>query len=171
MGKNTTKYASGFTIIEVLTVVLIIGILSTLAWSSMNELIQTNRAKEASRILATFAERALAEGKTRKESVFIKVNSNTLEARFNDPDADAPSLTQNLTSGFIARVVAPPAECKNNFNEGAKAPIKIGTSGIEPGCFVVCNPSNYCGAVVKTVNKNMFTAYIKKRSSNSWEAL
>jgi len=170
MGKNTTKYASGFTIIEVLTVVLIIGILSTLAWSSMNELIQTNRAKEASRILTAFAERALAEGKTRKESVFIRVNLNTLEARFENPEAVAPSLTQKLASGFTASEMVP-AGCEKNFNELAVSRVKIGTSGIEPGCFVVCNASNYCSAAVKSASKNMFTSHIKKRSSNSWEAL
>jgi len=172
MGKDIAKYASGFTIIEVLTVVLIIGILSTLAWSNMNELIQTNKAKEVSRTLTAFAERALAEGKTRKQPVFIKVNSNTLEARFENPDAVAPSLTQSLTSGFTARDFTPrPAECERNFNELAEAQIKIGTSGIEPGCFVVCNASNYCSAAVKSANKNMLTAHIKKRSSTSWEAL
>jgi len=172
MCKNIAKCASGFTIIEVLTVVLIIGILSTLAWSSMNELIQTNKAKEASRTLTAFTERALAEGKTRKQSVFIKVNVSTLEARFENRDAATPSITQTLTSGFKAdSVVARPAECEKNFNRLAESQIKIGTSGIEPGCFVVCNGSGYCGAAVKSSNKNMLTVHIKRRSSTIWETL
>jgi len=160
---------NGFTLLEVLTVVIIIGILATLGWSSLNELIQTNKTREAARILTAFAERALAEGKMRKDSVFIKVSGNAVEARFKS-NATQPDLSQNLASGFTQNN-ALSTDCTNNFNNEAKAGIRIGTSGIEPGCFVVCNTSNYCASAVKTNTKNTFTAKIKKKNSTTWEAL
>jgi len=161
---------NGFTLMEVLAVVIIIGILAALAWSSLNELIQTNKTKEAARTLTAFAERALAEGKMRKDSVFIKVNENAVEARFGNKDKNPADLSQNLASGFTLNP-ALSTNCAKNFNGGAKAGIKIGISGIESGCFVVCNTSNYCASAVKTDTKNTFTAYIKKKNSTTWEAL
>ena len=164
------KRKNGFTLLEVLTVVIVIGILAALAWSNMNELIQTNKAKEAARTLTTFAERALSEGKMRKDSVFIKVNVNTVEARFGKKNKNPADLSQALASGFTAKPILSP-NCTNNFNNEAKSVIRIGTSGIVAGCFVVCNPSDYCGSALKTDTKNTFTAQIKKKNSTAWEDL
>jgi len=164
---------NGFTLLEVLAVVIIIGILAALAYSSLMELIQTNKTKEAARTLATFAERALAEGKMHKESVFIKVNGNTVEARFGKNNKNPADLSQILASGFTANKDnnPPTTICEKNYNDEAKAEIRIGTSGMESGCFVVCNSSIYCASAVKTKDKNTFTARIKKKNSTAWEAL
>jgi len=166
---NSTSQ-KGFSLLEVLIVVILIGILSALAWSNISELIQTNKTKEAARTLAAFAERVLAEGKMRKESVFVKVNSNTMEARFRNSSASQPDLTQSLANGFSASSASGPDGC-TNFNGTAKSEIRIGISGMQSGCFVVCNASSYCGAAVKTGTKNALIAHIKKKNSNVWEAL
>jgi prepilin-type N-terminal cleavage/methylation domain-containing protein len=171
---NIKNNKNGFTLLEVLAVVIIIGILAMLGWSNMNELIQTNKAKEAARTLTTFAERAIAEGKMRKDSVFIKVNGNTMEARFGNRNANPAALSQNLVIGFdiTTTTTGPNTPVCTKFPQNtAKSEIRIGTSGTEPGCFVVCNVSNYCGSTVKTNSKNTFTAHIKRKNSAAWEAL
>jgi type II secretory pathway pseudopilin PulG len=154
----------------VLVVVVIIGILAALGWSSMNELIQTNKAKEAARTITAFAERAVADSKMRKDSVKISINaSNAMEARlaftnellFSQPLANGFSVSSSLPSG-----------CTESFNGGITSRIRIGISGVGiPGCFVVCNASNYCGGAVKTGDKNTFTAQIKRKNSNAWEEI
>ena len=169
----------GFTLLEVLVVVIIIGILAALGWSSMNELIQTNKAKEAARTLTAFAERAVAESKMRKDSVTITiVNNNTLEARLSGSSSTL-LFSQTLANGFSAGTapsgnVTPPAVCNATTfsNNTIKSQVRTGLSGIDgEGRFIACSSGgNYCGSAVKRNNKNTFTACIKRRSGN-WEAL
>ncbi len=159
----------GFTLLEVLVVIIIIGILAALGWSNLNDLIQTNKAKEAARTMVSFAERAVAEGKTRKEAVEITVTGNTIKAE----PATSHEFSQSLADGFLANTDDAPGKCEENFyNSGITSQVKIGISGINgPGCFVVCNTANYCGSAVKIPQKNTFTAYIKKKNSDAWEEL
>jgi len=164
---NRKNGKNGFSLLEVLAVIVIIGILSALAWVNMNELIQTNKAKEAARTLTAFAERALAESKTRKEAVTISLTGSTMQAQGSEL-----LLNQSLVNGFSVKESPKPDLCGNSFLNNVTSQIRIGISGIDgAGCFIVCNSSNYCGSAVKTTEKNSFTAYIKKKNSNSWEAL
>jgi len=160
---------SGFTLLEVLVVIVIIGILSALGWASMSELIQTNKAKEAARTLTAFAERAVAESKMRKDSVKISINaSSTMEARL--ARENTLLFSQQLSNGFLANASSAPISPCPNTNAAVTSKIRIGLSGIDGlHCFVACNGS-YCGSATKTADKNTFTAYIKKKNSN-WEAL
>ncbi len=164
---------SGFTLLEVLVVVIIIGIMSALAWAGMNELIQANRAKEAARILTAFAERAVAEGKRLKEPVIISINGNTIEAHLNEDDPST-LFSQSLANGFSANyaILAPNNLCESTKNSDITSEIRIGISGIDgTRCFVVCNAGNYCGSAVKIPDKNTFSAWIKRKNSATWEAL
>jgi prepilin-type N-terminal cleavage/methylation domain-containing protein len=163
---------SGFTLIEVLIVIVLIGILSALAYSSLNELIQTNKAKEVAREMTSFVERSIAEGKMRKKEVVISIiNSNTLQASM---DTETPIVTTKIFAhGFSAGGTDKPSDCVVIYgNGGITSKIRIGDSGIdEPGCFVACNPRGYCGSTVKIATKNTFSPFLKKRNSNTWEPL
>jgi prepilin-type N-terminal cleavage/methylation domain-containing protein len=166
------KLKSGFSLIEVLIVVILIGILSALAYSSLVELINTNKAKEAAREMTAFTQRALTESHTRKIPVTITLTGNTIQADTNS----APMISQALNNGFQPRTTSPPtpSDCVGIYTNTNKAEsqLRIGQSVIDnEGCFVVCNVGDYCGATVKTKLKNTFTPYVKKRSSTDWEKL
>jgi prepilin-type N-terminal cleavage/methylation domain-containing protein len=160
----------GFTLLEVLAVVIIIGILASLAYSSLVELIQINKAKEASRLMTAFIERAITEGKMRKQNVTIYINANSVQAIM--AGVEVP-MSETFSNGFstsnASGISLPFADC--TFNVAVTSAVTIGFSGISgTPCFAVCNPGGYCGGTVKEPTKNHFTARIKKKNSN-WEDL
>lgn len=166
----------GFTLLEVLAVVVIIAILSALGWASMHELIQTNKAKEAARALTAFAERAVAEGKMRKDSITISVSGVNMDARLASDKTSLPLFSQVLSGNFSTNTAPAnanprPDDCTKLFTTVTSV-VKIGISGVtDDGCFVVCaSGGNYCASAVKEETKNTFVAYIKRKNSG-WEAL
>ncbi len=167
MSSKTRK--KGFTLLEVIIVMVVIGILSTLAYSGLTGVIQTNRAKEAARVMTTFAERSITEGKTRKESVKIKLNANKIEATIG-----SAAQSELLPNGFSvpSTLGTLPSECGGaaNINKEIEAKVSIGFSGISgPSCFMACNASGYCGATVKIKTENSFKASIRKGTSATFE--
>jgi prepilin-type N-terminal cleavage/methylation domain-containing protein len=165
----------GFTLLEVLTVIVIIGILAALAYSSFADLIQTNKAKETAREMTAFIERSIATGHTRKEIIEISVTgNNTIATKIGTETA--PSISQTFANSFTLNTANKPADCAtlnfsgNKFSTGTAYSHNV-FSNAPAGCFVFCNAGNYCAAAVKTNTKNTFTAQIKKKNSTTWEAL
>jgi len=159
---NGKTHKKGFTLLELLVVIIIIGILASLAYSSFMDIIQANKAKDAARTMTAFAERAIAEGKMRKEEVTIAINANEIKATFGN---SSNTSIEQLPKGF-AQKNDKPSEC-GTYIETIKVKANIGSSGIsgEP-CFVACNTNNtYCGAAVKKKDRNNFSAQIKKRTT------
>jgi len=164
---NGKTHKKGFSLLELLVVVILIGILASLAYSSFMDIIQANKAKEVARTMTAFVERAIAEGKMRKEDVTITISTNKIEAKYGSSSSYTSS--EPLPNGFSKKDNDKPSECGSTStpNSAITAKINIGTSGIsgEP-CFVACNANNtYCGAAVKKKDKNNFSAQIKKRSN------
>ncbi|MDR2594140.1 MAG: type II secretion system GspH family protein [Fibromonadaceae bacterium] len=156
-------HKKGFTLLELLVVMILIGILASLAYSSFMDIIQANKAKDAARTLTAFAERAIAEGKMRKEDVTITINQNEIKATFVSSNNTS---SEPLPKGFSPKADNKPTDCGGTPNADIKATVSIGTSGISgQPCFVACNAnSTYCGAAVKKKDKNNFSAQIRKRS-------
>jgi len=161
MSKKTRK--KGFTLLELLVVMILIGILASLAYSSFMDIIQANKAKDAARTLTAFVERAIAEGKMRKEDVKITIEPSEIKATFGS--SSNPPSSEPLPKGFSPKADKP-TDCGSTPNADITAKVNIGTSGINgKPCFVACNAnSTYCGAAVKKEGRNNFSAQIKKRS-------
>jgi hypothetical protein len=156
-----------------------------LGYSSLNELIQTNKAKEAARLMTSFVERSLAESKMRQAPVTITVSSSSIKAEMeiteiinvnvigNNNETQKPFETsETISNGFSANNNNIPDKCSGiTPNEPVTSQPRIGVSGIDGiKCFVVCNGGNYCGAAIKEIGKNNFIAQIKKKNSG-WESL
>ena len=159
-----------------LVVVIIIGILSGLAYSSFMDIIFSNRARETAQTMRTFAERALAEGK--RQNVVVELSladgDKSMRAAFEDDNGDEISnISQPLSDGFKGDNSTSISEAGTSrfSNDAVKSKKIIGISGItESGHFVACGARGYCGAAVKIKEKNSFTAWVK-RGKTSWEEL
>jgi prepilin-type N-terminal cleavage/methylation domain-containing protein len=169
----------GFTMLELMVVIVIIGILASLAYSSLIDVIFTNRAKETAQAMRTFAERALMEAKRQNLVVELKLDGSNMVATFKEVKEDGTyeeptsHKSQPLSDGF-KREESPPSfselkVAKAFGPDGVTSQHVIGTSGIvSEGAFVACGGRDYCGAIVKRADNNSFKAWIKKGSKASW---
>jgi prepilin-type N-terminal cleavage/methylation domain-containing protein len=169
------RLRGGFTMLELMVVIVIIGILASLAYSSLIDMVFTNRAKETAQAMRTFVERAMVEGKMRGVDVTLELNGNDMRYQIS---GETKLVLQPLSSGFEGNK-APAPNCatvgQNLQNFNTSKPVSkhiIGLSGItEEGCFIACGAREYCGAIVKQKDKNSFQAFIKKGSNASWSAI
>jgi len=148
-------------------VVIIIGILAMLAYSSLTELISTNRAKETAQTIRSFTERALMDAKRKNEKVTIELKENNITATVNNTEV----ANQPLSAGYRPQEIAP-VSGKDAFKNKETSELRIGLSGIsKQGYFVACDGRGYCGGAVKTNDENSFRAYIRRGANANWEAL
>jgi prepilin-type N-terminal cleavage/methylation domain-containing protein len=168
----------GFTLIEVMVVIVIIGILASLAYSSLIDLIFANRAKETAQTMRTFAERSLAEAKRMNLEVTLSLENSNIVATYEKigDDVKEPSR-QPFSDGFIKNTseIRPglPGKPVPEFDGGSvKSLNAIGFFGVVgEGSFVACGGKGYCGGVIKRVNKNSFEAWIKKGTKADWSEI
>jgi len=169
-----------------MVVVIIIGILATLAYSNLMELVSINRAKETAQTMRTFTERALLDGKRLNKTVTIAINDKVIQ--YTPEGSNSVAASEPLGSGFSGnRANIPIPNCEKDaqqlvsFNKGAKSQLKIGISSIviesedntikTQGYFVACDSRGYCGTAVKVNSKNSLIACIKRPNNANWEAL
>jgi prepilin-type N-terminal cleavage/methylation domain-containing protein len=157
--------------LELMVVIVIIGILASLAYSSLIDVVFTNRAKETAQAMRTFAERSLAEAKRQNMVVTLKLVGSDMQAEFKeDADDKNPVLKKQPLDGFSSNPLSAPDGAENK-NAGVNMQNVIGVSGIDPGAFVACGGKNYCAAAVKKADNNSFKAWIKKGSNASWSQI
>jgi prepilin-type N-terminal cleavage/methylation domain-containing protein len=165
---------SGFTMLELMVVIVIIGILASLAYSSLVDMIFTNRAKETAQAMRTFAERSLMEAKRQSLEVELSLEGGNMVAKFKDGEGkyvETKPLMQPLSDGFSKQTSCPETSLKDVENKAATSEQVIGLSGIKEACFSACGGRDYCGAVVKKGNNNFFEAQIKKGSKAQWRVI
>jgi len=159
----------GFTMMELMVVIVIIGILATLAYSNLMDVILTNRAKETAQTIRTFTEKALMDAKRQNAEVKITMSANKITALIG-----TSQTSEALGQGYSASPDSPgPEGLTTNFNTtGPTYKTRIGLSGIDgQGYFAACDFKEYCAAAAKLATENSFKAYIRKGKNADWEAL
>jgi len=151
---------------ELMVVIIIIGILATLAYSNLMELILTNRAKETAQTIRTFTEKALMDAKRTSEIVTIELDGNNIKATMGNN-----VVSEALGQGYLPQQIAP-VSGKDAFKNSVVSENRIGLSGVsKEGYLVACGFKDYCGGAVKSKDENSFKAYIKRGKNANWEAL
>jgi len=159
-------------LLELMAVIVIIGILSALAYAGLMEMIFTNRAKETAQTMRVFAERALAEGKRQSKSVEISLKNNDIVYSIDNKVTSREPLSKGFTPGNANPNCVQSEDALTNFNDGETSEFKIGISGMTtPGYFAACDTKGYCAAAVKIKSNNYFIACIRRGASAGWEAL
>ncbi|MDR1811365.1 MAG: type II secretion system GspH family protein [Candidatus Fibromonas sp.] len=171
---NKRACAGGFTLLEVMVVVILIGILTSLAYASLMDVIFTSRAKETAQVIRTFAEKSLTDAKRLGVPVRIYIPTSG-----NYIAADTGTTTKKefsrmaLSGGFIRKDDKPSPISRNADSINAiTSELKVGVSGITKEVyFVACDAKGFCGSAGKIKEENSFVARILKPNSNTWEAL
>jgi len=167
VSKNGGIYG-GFTMLELMVVIVIVGILATLAYSGLTEVIFVNRAKETAQTIRTFTERALMDAKRQDKVVNISIKGTKIIATDSATNKEIYSET---LQGFSPEASSPVNGISNCFNGGVNSQVRIGISSIaQEGYFAACF-NGYCGGTAKLKTENSFKAYIRKGTGKPWEVL
>jgi len=153
-----------------MVVIVIMGILATLAYSSLVELISTNRAKETAQTIRTFTERALMDGKRLNKPVKISIVGNEIiaDTAVGETTTYKKMSSEALNQGFSKSDDVP---VSGAFKNEVISEIRIGLSGVNgDGSFAACF-KGYCGGAGKAKNENSFKAYIKRGNGADWGPL
>src|SRR5437016_10996137 len=84
MSKNHKDVRRGFTIMEVLVVLVIIGILASMAGPAMSRIVRHQRANRAATVIASDLQNAFAVAARQREPVRIQADANSRSYQFVD---------------------------------------------------------------------------------------
>ena len=179
------KNVRGFTLIEVLVVVAIIGILSAAGVASLRNAVINSRVKDASWNMASFMERISTATKQTGDSLCVVVSGKTLYARLyvggacsgaaRDSFEIEGSFAVVTSSHSISSAVSfagTPVNWGVSTSPAVFAP-HIGISNVIGEGYILANYkfSDRYAAVVKSRKENSFLAFMTKDGGATWEKL
>ena len=166
---------AGFSLVEVLTVVIIMGILSTMGIASLRGAVLNSRIKDAGLNVTAFLSSMASESSRLSSNVCVKVESDKETLTAYKGSCDDKNLgdvvnKMKLESGnkFVSGGGCPDGATAFSNNQLTLVP-KIGVSPIPAGCFVVRNGNTDKRAAILKV-KQKFAPYYKLSYDNgsSW---
>ena len=177
---------SGFTLIEVMAVVAIIGILSAAGFASLQNAVANNRIKDAAINISAYMERTANEARRVNDTLCVVRESDQKFVTFQAKCADVSGNSSGVTR-LDSLLIDPPvqiltkSETNNdailggvNFEEsGAEFIPRVGLSAAPfEGFFEVqYGGKDLYGAAAKVKTKNSFTPMVKYSGDGSWVEL
>jgi len=177
--KRTILTRKGFTLIEVMTVVAIIGILSAAGYAGLQRAIANARIKDAAYNMAAFVETAANKSKQISDTVCVKVVNNSLVSyklacalvTSNSPVLDQLEMPTGVN---ILSSTADALEGSNwnSYNLGAEFVPRFGLSSapLEGYFLVQYLQTDLYGAAVKVKQRNSLVSKISY-DGTSWSDL
>lgn len=189
--KNTLK--KGFTLVELMAVVTIIGILSSLGVASLQQAVQNTRVRDAAVNVAAFMERVAQEAKQKNSPLCVTVNGNTMFARkYTESTSTCSNAAEDIVDRMeVEETVAFHSGSKtidgisqNMYGQNAVFVPRIGLTSFrgiynnnaysESGNYILCYGSasgQTCAGIVKTTSSNRFASYISHDAGITWSKL
>jgi prepilin-type N-terminal cleavage/methylation domain-containing protein len=177
---------NGFSLVEVMAVVAIIGILSAAGFASLQNAVANNRIKDAAINISAYMERTANEARRVNDTLCVRRDSDQKLVTFKGTCATVKSNSSGVTR-LDSLLIDPPVQILTksetsaaqilggvNFEEnGAQFIPRIGLSAAPyEGFFgVQYGGKDLYGAAAKVKTKNSFTPMIKYSGDGSWVEL
>lgn len=163
----------GFTLVEVLTVVIIIGILSAAGYAGLQRAIANSRIKDAAFNMAAFMETASNKARQLNDTVCVKKISDQVLGMYEGACENASDEIERLEMVVGVKIVGTSVEGYDvsNLSDGADFVPRFGLSAVPSGYFLAqYGNDDLYGIAVKYKNKNAVVPRVSYDGS-SWSDL
>jgi prepilin-type N-terminal cleavage/methylation domain-containing protein len=173
---------NGYTLVELLTVIAIMGILSSLGYSNFHQAVANHRTRSAALNIAAFMERVSNDTRRVNTDLCVKRDGNYKLIVYKSLCEDVDENADRFDSLLIEPPVKIVLTKGNNGLEGLNFGISDAQFVPRPGVGLSCSPfegyvevqyggMDLYGAAAKTKRKNSYTPKIKYSGSASWSDL
>ena len=168
---NACSKKRGFTLVEALVVVAIMGILSGIGVASLRSAVANSRIKDAGINVTAFMQRAANEATRLNEKLCVVASGKSIKTYKGECNATGTQIDEMELESSNAFVSS--KNCPDNVNRYLDNKVtltpKIGVSPIPSGCFVIqYGSTDRFAASIKATTK--FSMYYKLSydSGSSW---